>query len=87
MPNWLLEVAMPVCWWNALGLVLGTGLGMLLVGTIGISQALAVSDEKTVVASPSNCVRSVWTESQTVRGYAAANRASSTTRAFGRFYE
>jgi hypothetical protein len=58
---------MPGCWWNALGLVLGTGLGMLLVGTIDISQSLAVSDEKTVVASPSNCVRSVWTESQTVR--------------------
>jgi hypothetical protein len=65
---------MPGCWWNALGLVLGTGLGMLLVGTIDISQSFAVSDEKTVVASPSNCVRSVWTESQTVRGYAAANR-------------
>jgi hypothetical protein len=64
----------PVCRVAALGLVLGTGLGMLLVGTIDISQSLAVSDEKTVVASPSNCVRSVWTESQTVRDYAAANR-------------
>jgi hypothetical protein len=71
---------MPGWWWNALGLVLGTGLGMLLVGTIDISQSLAVSDEKAVVASPSNCVRSVWTESQTVRGYAAANRESADTR-------
>ena len=33
---------MPGWWWNALGLVLGTGLGILLVGTINISQSLAV---------------------------------------------
>jgi len=31
---WLLEVGMPGWWWNALGLVFGTGLGMSLVDTI-----------------------------------------------------
>ncbi len=28
------EAAMPGWWWNTLGLVFGTGLGMLLVDTI-----------------------------------------------------
>jgi hypothetical protein len=32
--GWLLEVGMPGWWWNALGLVFGTGLGMSLVDAI-----------------------------------------------------